>query len=515
METFEDNESSSSNIIPALIRYRYHLAVAIPVLLLIGIGYVLLIPPVYRSTGFVMVETQQIPTSLVQTTVTSAATEQIDVITQRVMTRDNLMEILGKNSYFKFDELDDDQKSALLNQFRNSVEVEITSARSGRSKVAIGFSVSYESDSPGVAAKMTNELVRLYLAENVKTRTQRASETTDFLESEAEKMRIELEKTEQELAEFKRKNKDALPEHLNLYTSMREEARRNFNDINEKIATTENQIKLLKGQLAIASSGSPVSASSQNLSALKEQYRTLSLQYQPDHPDLVLLKDKIKALETGKLDEQEAMYQSDQQREVKGQLTELETRLQFLSRERELAQTKLSDLDQRIINIPQVERGLTVINRNYQTALEQYRSLQKKVQSASVAESLEQEQKSERFILLEEPLIPTSPYKPDRKKLFVMAVAGSFGLPLVLVGMIGFFDNTVRTRDALSGVIGSPPLIEIPNIDTEADIETRKKMMVQSLVALAVILLVSIALIHLLVMPVDELIEKVVQRFGE
>ena len=508
-----EEELFPSNILPALKRHKAHLVIAIVPLLVVGLAIVLLIPPVYRATGYIMVETQQIPTSLVKSTVTSVAAEQIDVIKQRVMTREKLISIIEKhNRYFAFDKADPIQQSRIISAFRDNIGIQITSAKSGRTVVAIGFSVSFDSDRPDIAAKVSSDLVELFLNENLKARTERASETTEFLRSEANKMRLQLEKIEKELADFKKQNKDSLPEHLNLYMGMREEARKGLTDINENISENENQIKLLKNQLSLSKDqGSKLNGASE-LTKLIDEYNRLSLEYQPNHPDLVLLREKIDALEKGSV--QNSPYQSESERLIQSQILSLEAKRDRLLEEKRAAVDKLSDLETRIINIPQVERGFTVINRNYNTVLEQYESLQAKAQSAEMAESLEQEQKAERFILLEPPILPTSPYKPDRKKLLVMAIAASFGLPIAIVVLIGFLDKSIRSSKAITRELGSAPLIEIPFIKTDEEIATQKRYAIYFVLSGILVFILGLLIFHFSVIPLDVFIGKAMSRFG-
>ena len=64
-------------------------------LILIGsLGVAFGLPPVYRSTGTILIEQQEIPVELVRSTVTSYADERIQVIGQRVMTSANLLGII-------------------------------------------------------------------------------------------------------------------------------------------------------------------------------------------------------------------------------------------------------------------------------------------------------------------------------------------------------------------------------------------------------------------------------------
>src|SRR3974390_2734949 len=49
--------------------------------------------PLYQAQGKILVETQAIPAELVRSTVTDTANQRIQVIQQRIMTRDNLLAI--------------------------------------------------------------------------------------------------------------------------------------------------------------------------------------------------------------------------------------------------------------------------------------------------------------------------------------------------------------------------------------------------------------------------------------
>src|SRR5262245_39202233 len=77
-------------------------SVLIPFVLVVAAGSAaaLLWPPTYLSEGKILVESQQIPTDLVRPTVTATAQERIQVIQQRVMTRDKLLTIMDKYQNF-------------------------------------------------------------------------------------------------------------------------------------------------------------------------------------------------------------------------------------------------------------------------------------------------------------------------------------------------------------------------------------------------------------------------------
>ena len=82
---------------PGVFRRRaWILALAIVIGSSLALGIAYLLPPVYRSTATILVESQQIPSDLARSTVTSSASERLHLIEQRLMTRANLLEIIKR-----------------------------------------------------------------------------------------------------------------------------------------------------------------------------------------------------------------------------------------------------------------------------------------------------------------------------------------------------------------------------------------------------------------------------------
>ena len=56
----------------------------------------LLLPPTYRSTATILIEQQEIPQELVRSAITSFADQRVQVISQRVMTTQNLLTLIDR-----------------------------------------------------------------------------------------------------------------------------------------------------------------------------------------------------------------------------------------------------------------------------------------------------------------------------------------------------------------------------------------------------------------------------------
>jgi len=193
----------------------YYVIIPFVLVLAAGSAAAMLWPPTYLSEGKLLVESQQIPVDLVRPTVTAGSKERIQVIEQRVMTRDNLLAIMDKYQMFA-DQRDKLSRTELLDLMRENTlikPIELDQSR-GRTEglSTIALTVGFTDRRPDVATKVANELLTLFLNEDVRNRTNRAMETTKFLAREVQRLENELGSVEAKIVDFKRKNVTALPE---------------------------------------------------------------------------------------------------------------------------------------------------------------------------------------------------------------------------------------------------------------------------------------------------------------
>jgi capsular polysaccharide biosynthesis protein len=192
----------------------------IPFLLVLAVAVVVInvLPPIYRASAKVSVESQQIPEHLVQSTVVGYADQRLAYIQEHVMTSQRLMDIIHKFNLFP--KLHDEPESVLVDKLQDRISLHRILNPAARGGGAVAFTLSFEYQNPNTAAEVVNTLVALFLAENVKTRTERATETTEFLKKESERLRQQVSTIDARVAEYKQKHGDALPEHLNMHMNM-------------------------------------------------------------------------------------------------------------------------------------------------------------------------------------------------------------------------------------------------------------------------------------------------------
>lgn len=289
---------------------RFSVLVIAGVLLSISLAIAMLWPPAYRSTATILIEEQGIPPELIRSTITSYATQRIQVISQRVMTRTNLMQVVEKYNLYP-DKRGSETTEEILERMRKDIKMEMINAdvidpRSGRpTQAAIAFTLSFDGRSPGVAQQVANELTSLYLNENLKSRTEKAMETTAFLTDESDKLAKEIAELEAKLAAFKRKNASSLPELAQFNILAIDRTERDLLDLESQIRVQEDRKINLAGQLDQISPMTPMFGEGgerildpgSKLKMLRSEYISTTSRYSPDHPDVIRLKREIEALE--------------------------------------------------------------------------------------------------------------------------------------------------------------------------------------------------------------------------
>ena len=267
-------------------------------------------PPTYQSESIILIEQQEIPAELVQSTITSYAQQRIEQIKARIMTIGNIMSIVDEFNLHSEEDRRRKTRTEMAQEFRGSVKIrpisaEVVDPRSGRpSSAVIAFSLSYRGDTPSSVQKVTNEITQLYLDENLKGRREESASTSEFLGNEADILKNELGKMDEKIAEFKEKNAGALPDQNAYNTTIVDRTVAQIDTLVFQLSELKKRKLSLESELTqlnpnapvILSTGQAVLGESDRLKALQTQLRQGEARYNQNHPTIVSLKREIEEL---------------------------------------------------------------------------------------------------------------------------------------------------------------------------------------------------------------------------
>lgn len=547
---------------------------------IVGAVLVFAWPASYRSTATILLEEPEVPPGLVQTTVTTFAAEQIQYINQRVMTRTNLAQIIEKFDLYK-DKRRYTPNLLLTDQVKENmtldlINVELTDPTIGRPILkAIAFTIGFQDRRPEVAQQVANELVSLYLEENVRVRTLQTGETRQFLTGEVERLDEQVKEIEAEIARFKEQNEESLPSMMavNMQMSQRTddqltEIRRRLNQIEDTRILLDVQLDQIKPTSPMTLPDGRVVVSAQDqLKAMQTRLAMLRGRYSPDHPDVLRTQREVEALkvatgltadysatnallrdartdlvktretygpehpEVKRLERlvdslvnqvkdnrasNDALVKPDNPAYIKlvasKELLKLDA--EAARAEEQTLRNRLLEYEKRMMQAPRVEQELQAMLRTLQSATSRYFSTRERQFGAEMGEALEIQSKGERFVLVEPPDLPLEPSTPNRVALIFLLIilAPAAGIGVVLVRMA--LSPAIWGSKMLDAILGGPPIAEIPIITTHAEQLHSRRMRFAALAGVPAAALLLAVIIHYALRPLDVLWFVVLRNLG-
>ena len=161
-------------------------------------------PARYVAQGTILVQSQEIPSDLVRPTIAALANDRIQIIEQRVMTRDNLLAI-AKKYQLTSGWLERVSGTEIVDFIRKRTLIKPSEQKlESRKKEAIAFTIGFEYERPDIATKVANEFVTMLLSEDVRSRTEFAAQTTRFLGQEVARLEGRLSSVDAQIAGIKK-----------------------------------------------------------------------------------------------------------------------------------------------------------------------------------------------------------------------------------------------------------------------------------------------------------------------
>jgi polysaccharide chain length determinant protein (PEP-CTERM system associated) len=477
------------NVIFDMFRRRLWIILPICILVLTTIvSLVIFLPNVYQASAVIIVEGQQIPTNYVQSTVTTAVERRLQMISQEILGRSRLSGLANQLGLYEDLKKKGASDEAIASAMRKDVSVEIKGKSGGD---AVAFSVSYTSPDPEKAMQVANVLASDYIEGNFKIREDQAQATSQFLRSELERVKKQLEEQEQQVKEYKERYLLELPSQLDANMSALSILEKKMEGLSSALSQARERRNLLarmaqqEAEEKAKKSEDKEDLANVPLSVLTDRLAMLRTRFSDKHPDVVSLKALIETIER----QQKTPLGDTLPKDATGYSAEsalIDAEIQRLSAELGKVQQEIAVYQKRLEGAPQREIEMQTITRNYETTQVMYESLLKRLQEANLADSLEQRQKAERFRLVEPAVVPTEPAAPKRMKLLAVGLLLSGGGAVGLALLREFFDTSFHNVDALRAFCKFPVLVSIPQVVTEADRSRNRRQQYLGVVALVV-----------------------------
>jgi len=482
-----------------LLRRRWYVIVPFVVSVIASVGLCFVLPKSYRSTTLIMVEQQKVPEDYVKSTVSTDIDARLGTIEQQVTRRSLSQSVINEFGLYK-DLAREKSPDELVDYFRKHVQVKV---EKGASYVD-AFSISFEGSDPKTVMGVTNRLASLIIEENLKAREEFVEGTSNFLDSELNDIKVQLEAQENKIRRFKQEYMGELPEQTTANLRTLDRLQLDQQSVGEALSKAKERRAVL-----LEASSRPdhatanelkVLSPAQRLVQMKNELADLQTRYTNKYPDVIRLKNEIADLEAslkseasdekdsnsgktkgGEPERDAAVYDTIQMNDVPGQLNQSNLEIRRLEERQKRIAEQMKSYEGRVENTPLREQQMLALMRDYESTKQHYQSLLDKKLNAQIAANLEKRQKGEQFRILDPATLPTKPFKPDLFKISLLGLfvgLGSGGGAAYLREML---DSSFKKAEEVESALRLNVLASIPNLGITAKRRRKSARMTEKL----------------------------------
>jgi uncharacterized protein involved in exopolysaccharide biosynthesis len=249
------------------------------------------------------------------------------------------------------------------------------------------------------------------------------------------------------------------------------------------------------------------------LAQLKEkrgELAELTENYSSDHPDVKRvqgivdnLQEELKNPVKKKIDK--VRPDNPAYIQLQAQLNSANAELRAMRVAKDKLMDRVDQYQEGLMQAPQVERKYADLTRNYENAVLKFREVKDKQMEADMGQAMEKDRKAERFSLVEPPLLPEKPYKPNRIAIvflgFILSAASALAYALLKEST----NHNIYGSKGLMAATGALPLIVVPYLENEEDLKKAKQLKLNIIYFIIAALVILPLLFHFFIMPLDVL----------
>jgi polysaccharide chain length determinant protein (PEP-CTERM system associated) len=438
------------------------------------------LPSIYRAETVILVNPQKVSESIVPQTVTGSVADRLSTIRQEVMSPTQLAVLVKELDLYPNlrGKVSDQELFAMM---QKSTSIEVVDAGGQRLST---FRVAFTDTNRNQVAPVANRLASLFIERSQKAREGRFNETSQFLETELQETKRQLEEKEHLLQDVKSRYIMDLPEskqyHLEAMNALRDQLRNSQEQVNR-----DRQSKIYLQSMAglnpptidldQQSDGSKSPYQNQ-LQKRVTQLKDMQIRYGPNYPDVRKLRTEInqlKAKAASEKTETEVAAPEPQATAVNHQARNPVVEAEVNKLDQDIAdQTKVqADLEKQIQyhvgklqQVPIFEQQIAGLMRDYDSIKNHYNQLQSKKIDAAMAGELESHEAADRFEILDPAIPPEGPAGPKRGFMIVGGLFFGLLCGLGVAFLVEVSDESVRHEREAAQIFGKPVLAGIPKI---------------------------------------------------
>lgn len=439
------------NHLPAILwQRRYWIIIPTVALFLAGATAAFFLPTLYRSNATLLVQSQDLPSSVVDAPGTGVIEQRIAKIRERVLSRGDLIALIDQNDLYS-SERARQPLSKVLAKMRESTAVSALSNDIGQTGGAqgntIALTMSFDYPDPVKAQAVLQSYVASFLRMANEQVEQQASLSVRFLEDQSNRLQSQISTIENQITELKARNGSALAQ--------------SGGSAMIDTGTYTAQITGLEAQNRQMLASSRQSRRDPDLVAAENNLAAAKARYSDSHPDVVAAEQR---LEQARAVSRANPGGSDNDL-IKAQIDANNRAIASLVDGRQTALARAAASSAGSARAPAILEEAMQLESRASTLRDQYKDVAANLLKAQNNARMATEQRGERLSLVDAPDLPDRPRSPNRPLLILGGLAAGLGLGLFLALAIELLGQPLRSPAQVEG-LGLPILGVVPMLDS-------------------------------------------------
>lgn len=437
------------NHLPAILWHRrYYVIIPAVLLFLAGIITAYSLPTMYRSSATMLVESQDLPTNVVDAPGVGQIEQRIAKIREQVLSRGDLISLIEQNDLYAA-ERRSEPMSYVVDKMRQATTIgavagDIGSAPASGSNV-IAIAMSFDYPEPAKAQAVMQSYVTQFLRMDSDQVEEQANLTVRFLGEQAAKLQTQVQAIESQITQLKASNGAAIA-GVGGTTFM------DTGSFTAQITNLENQNRQL---LAQARGG----AADPALAAAEAALAAAEATYSDSHPDVIQARERVATLK--RASRQGGAVSSVVQEQIRAN----NDAIAQLTAQREAAMSRATANMARQAGAPAILERAMQLESQANNLRQQYSKVSSDLLRAQASARLANEQRAERLSLVEPPNLPDSPHWPNRPLVIAAGALGGLALGFLLALLIELLNRPMRSPQQVQSM-GLPVLGVVPILQT-------------------------------------------------
>jgi polysaccharide chain length determinant protein (PEP-CTERM system associated) len=438
------------------LRRPFHIAIPFLLVLALAVTAIFTLPKKYKSQTLILVESEKVPDSFVTQISTDRTSRHLQTIKQEILSRTRLERVVEELDPYgsKFNEA----RAMTVERMRSGIEINI------RGNDA--FSIEYIHRDPNMAMQVANRLATLFIEEATLARAKQVGEAHQFIESQLEDARRELEEREQALRRYKEQHIGNLPEQMTANLATLQRLQLEQQTVSDSLRSHLERQTLLEQQPIAAAAAAARPDGIGELNQLRDQLAALRTRYRAEHPDVRALEARISRMER-ELAGQRGIEPVNANAPGNAELEQIRLDIKNLRQRQADIDQRIATFQSRVESAPRTEQDIATLTRDYQKLNENYLALLNRKLEADMAAKLEKRWKGEQYRILDPANLPEHPVSPNKLLFLLAGIVLGLGAGIGTALAADFLDHSIKHVQELEELLPFPVLASIPFIETE------------------------------------------------